>query len=679
MKSEQEPNLVGVLRARAKQEPNKTAFTFLDGDAEVAGTLTFAQLHDRAGATAARLLRVAAPGDRALLLHPAGLDYVTAFYGCLYAGIIAVPLYVPQKRTVPLVEAIAQDCAATIVLTTEQGAKKHALFAAESPVGNLPWLTSDTPDGAGFSLPEPDLTPDTIAYLQYTSGSTAAPKGVIIDHANMVRQCAELAQSWHVDSTSRWVTWLPHFHDFGQVATVLLPVHAGCESVRMAPTTFIQRPIRWLQAISRYRGTHTGAPNFAFDLCVDGTVAAERAEVDLGSLITASVGAEPVLLDTLRRFRQTFAGHGLGPQVLCPAYGLAEATLKVTSTQPDEPLAWGSFDTAALGRLVAEQASTDTGRPLVGCGTVVPDTQVAIVDPDTRRRVPDDHVGEIWVSGPIVSRGYWARPEETEATFQAHIEDEPTVSYLRTGDLAFRHDDQLYICGRIKDVVIVNGVNHYPQDIERTVEKSHAAVRSGRSAVFGVEVEGLESVVVVAECARHDETPPQQVALAIRAAISRDHELAATIVITETGAISLTTSGKIQRGRCRPDFLRGRLPLRYRLDASSARSGDRFDPLASSDAFGSAAASLRDGSRTHIMSWVRREVLGGVGNADGRQSLSAHGLTSVHLMELHLSIEEWAGVRVPHEWMWESASIDELAGLVADRLTNPVATTGAGR
>lgn len=687
MESPLETDFVHILQKRAQDDPDALAFTFLEGDLDVVGTLTYGELHDRALALAARLLRTVSRGDRVLLLHPAGLDYAVAFYACLYAQVIGVPLYVPQHRTMSTVEAITRDCAAGAVLTTERGAKRKSLFGEDTQVANLPWLVTDAslddvarpPDDVTPPALD-DVTPDTIAYLQYTSGSTSAPKGVIVDHTNMVRQCAEAAISWKVDGDSRWVSWLPHFHDYGQIGSILLPVFAGAQCVLMAPATFIRRPIRWLRAISRYRGTHTGAPNFAYDLCVESTNEDQRAGLDLSSLITAGNGAEPVQFDTQQRFQRTFTGHGLGPDVLCPSYGLAEATLKVTNKTPDEPLTWGTFSTASPGSPVVELPADKVVRPLVACGTTVADTRVAIVDPKTGDRLPDSHAGEIWVTGPIVSRGYWNRPEESTDVFQARVSGEGTDTHLRTGDLGFIHDGQLYVCGRIKDVVIINGVNHYPQDIERTVEDSHPAVRRGHTAAFGTEGT-QESVVVVTECARRDETSPEEVALAVREAVWRNHELAATVVVAETGTVPVTTSGKIQRTRCKTGYLKGHFAVRARVDAASVRSGDETSTPAAQPVFASAAQSLHQGCRAHIESWITTKVLDGAGNMDVSEPLSAYGLSSVHMLELHQSLEDWTGVRLPPEWMWESESIEELTTLVVERLTAPAAdsATGAGR
>ncbi|MGW1146963.1 AMP-binding protein [Streptomyces sp. NPDC002454] len=684
MESVSETDFVHIQRERAQSDSQEPAFTFLQGDLDVVGTLTHKELHDRAGALAGHLLKIAEPGDRVLLLHPAGLDYVVAFFGCLYAGIVAVPLYVPQRRTASTVEAIAQDCAATAVLATTPGMTRKSLFEEGTRVASLPWFATDATSGDAAPPPVREVSPDAVAYLQYTSGSTSTPKGVVIDHRNAVRQCAEAARSWQVDSESRWVSWLPHFHDYGQISAILLPVYAGCSSVLMAPTTFVRRPIRWLRAISRYHGTHTGAPNFAYDLCVDGTTEEQRAGLDLGSLVVAGNGAEPVQFDTHRRFNGAFAAYGLKPEALCPSYGLAEATLKVTNKVPGTSTSWGTFEPITVGGPVTELPSDEGTRPLVSCGTAVPDTRVAIVDPSTRRRLPEGHAGEIWVAGPTVARGYWGRPQESEQTFGARIEGEDAERYLRTGDLGFFHEEQLYIGGRIKDLVIIDGVNHYPQDIERTAEESHPAVRRGRATAFGTEGKGREGVVVVAECASRDESRAEEVAVAIRDAVWRHHEVAATVLIAETGSVPVTTSGKIQRSRCKAEVLRERLAVRARADASpgasdEAPAGRPARPAPSAAA--SAAHALRSGCRSYVEGWISERMLAGQEFVDGRGPLSAYGLSSRHMLELHQGLEDWSGLRLPPEWMWESESIDALAALVADRLAGPArsTTTEAGR
>lgn len=671
-------DFVRILQGRAERNPTEPAYTFLHEDADASTSLTYAELYERVCAVATHLQKVAAPGDRVLLLYPPGLEYVIAFYACLYSGVIAVPLYAPQRRFVPVVDQIAKDCAPVAVCSTTKAAKKRLLHGEDSLVRNIPWLASDALDDPGNILPAVDGAPDQIAYLQYTSGSTGTPKGVVVDQANALETCRELIESWHPTTSSRMVTWLPHFHDFGQVGAILLPLYVGYESVLMAPAAFVQRPIRWLRAISRLRGTHTAAPNFAFDLCVDATTEADRADLDLSSLVVASNGAEPVRIDTLRRFHETFAKYGLGDQVLCPGYGLAEATLKVTSNSPDQPFAWGSFDPAALGRLLAVPTADPGGRALVGCGPTTLATRVVIVDGQTRRRLPDGQVGEIWVSGPVVPRGYWGRPEETKVTFGGRIEGETGGPYLRTGDLGFLGDGELYICGRDKDMIIVNGTNHYPQDIERTVEESHPSVRRGRTAAFAVEVKDREQVVVVVECARGDDSRPEEVAGAIREGVSRTHALGVTIAITESNTVPLTSSGKIQRQRCRSELLEDRLPLRYREEAavppSATEPAEAAPQSPQGQVFSSAAEVLRHSISVHVTSWIGQNVLDSTDAVDQQKPLSAHGISSLHLMELHSSLEDWAGMRLPAEWMWDSESIAELAHLIASQVTGPVAS-----
>ncbi|GAB3109809.1 hypothetical protein GCM10027160_09300 [Streptomyces calidiresistens] len=678
MEARRQDDFVGILRQHAGAAPDRTAFTFLEGELEVSDTLTYGELDRRAAALAARLREHLEPGDRALLLHPAGTDYVVAFYACLYARVIAVPLYTPQRRTVPTVEAIAEDCRATAVLTTSRNLSRRSLFADGSRPATIPWLTTDTgadePGAPTVPMVDEGITPRTIAYLQYTSGSTSTPKGVVITHHNAVRQCAEAAAAWSFDADSRWVAWLPHFHDYGQIGSVMLPVFAGAASVMMAPATFVRRPLRWPRAISEYRGTHTGAPNFAYDLCVEAMEEAERSgtapELDLSTLVIAGNGAEPVHLATLERFAEAYAPHGLDPAALCPSYGLAEATLRVTSTPYGGPVRSGTFATAVPGAPVMPSDDPRT-RPLVAVGGVIGDTGIAVVDPKTRRRLPSGHVGEIWVTGPIVSPGYWERPEENERTFGAEIEGESGTAYLRTGDLGFVQDDALYVCGRIKDVVIVNGTNHYPQDLERTAEESHPAVRRGHTAAFGVTDGGTEFPVVVVETPRHDAASPREVAREVREAVWRAHDLIAGVLVTETGAVPVTTSGKVRRARAREEFLADALPVKARLDAVAPGASNEPTGTARPDrptrSVPSAADALRGACLARVTEWLADELPAGTA-VDPARSLADHGTSSLQLLELHGVLEDWSGGDLPPEVMWESESIDDLAARVAARM-----------
>ncbi|MEU6084912.1 AMP-binding protein [Streptomyces sp. NPDC047108] len=665
-------DFVSILRQRARTAPDSPAFTFLEGELNVADTLTYGELDRRAASLAARLRETLSPGDRALLLHPAGLDYVVAFYACLYARVIAVPLYVPQRRTVATVQAIAEDCRAAAVLTTARNTRRRSLFTAGAGPSTIPWLTTDTdaPGTPDADPPSEEITPETVAYLQYTSGSTSAPKGVVITHHNAVRQCDEAATGWAFGADSCWVAWLPHFHDYGQIGSVMLPVFAGARSVMMAPATFVRRPLRWLRAISAYRGTHTGAPNFAYDLCVEAAEEAVRTgaapDLDLCSLVTAGNGAEPVHADTLERFARAFTPYGLRPGVLCPSYGLAEATLRVTSHPVGEPYRAGTYATASPGAPVVPTEDTRV-RPLVAAGSAVGDTEVAVVDPKTRRRLPDGHVGEIWVAGPIVSPGYWERPEENARTFRAEIEGESGRPHLRTGDLGFLLDGALHICGRSKDVVIVNGANHYPQDIERTAEDCHPAVRRGRTVAFGVADGTGESLVVVVELTRSSDGPPADVAREIREAVWRAHDLAPTVVVAETGAVPITTSGKVQRRRCREDFISGRLPALARPDAATVAAVTAGRTGTAPRSAPSAAAALRESCLARITGWLADQVPAGT-PVDTGQTFSAYGMASLQLMELHTLLEDWIGSELPPELLWESESIDDLAGQVTARL-----------
>ncbi|MEV7283136.1 fatty acyl-AMP ligase [Streptomyces sp. NPDC093252] len=513
-------NVVAAVRAQAARRPGHEVFTFLSE--EPGGTadetvLTYAQLDGRARALAVRLRTHLAPGSRALLLLMPGEDFVVAFFGCLYAGVIAVPTYLPlpgQRTNGALrLAGIAEDCRPEAVLTTS-GLLAFVRSAMEGvpEVQDAAWLAVDTitatitaatvtgtvtgtglDAAAGWSRPGPE--PGSVAFLQYTSGSTGAPKGVVVTHANLLHNAGAIDRSLLcADGPPVIVGWLPPYHDMGLISMIVLPAVVGARSVLMSPVAFLQRPVRWLRALTRYRGTASAAPHFAFDLCVRKIPEEERAGLDLSALAAVANGGEPVHEGALRRFSEAFGPYGFRPEALVPVYGLAEATLLVSGQASGRPPTVRAFDGAALeqGTARAVEADDPAGRPLVGCG-VSRHLEVLIVDPERRLPCPPGRVGEIWVSGTSVAAGYWQRPALSEETFGATV-DGRAGTYLRTGDLGFRSadDGELFVTGRIKDLIILGGRNHYPQDIERTAETAHPAVRPGCVAAFGVRADGPE-------------------------------------------------------------------------------------------------------------------------------------------------------------------------------------------
>ncbi|GAB2509175.1 AMP-binding protein [Nocardia heshunensis] len=665
-------NWIELLDARVKENGDEIAFVFLDDEGRESDTLTYQELDRRARVLAHQLSCTVSPGDRALLLHPPGLDYVISFYACLYAGVIGIPLFPPQRSRLEHIEEVARDSRSSIVVSTAEALSGMSGFPAESYTATLPRIASDASSELRdtFSV----FTPSTsdIAYLQYTSGSTSTPKGVIITHRMMLQQCAELVDTWGVDTDSTVVSWLPHFHDFGQVSGVLMPVYVGISAVLMAPSTFVKEPFRWLSAVSTYRGTHSGSPNFAFDLCVEKTTPTQRAELELSSWRLISNGAEPVRKPTLDRFQETFVPFGLRTTALTPGYGLAEATLKVASGTPHAPFVSTRFDNESLSRRKVVPGGMSASTELVGCGAGVLPTEIAIVTPESGERVAEGEVGEIWVSGPIVAPGYWDRPEDSEPVFRARITgaaDDRT--YLRTGDLGFVHEGELYICGRIKNLMIVNGVNYYLEDVEATVVNCDESLRAGAVLAFSVDRDGQERLVVAAE-PRDTDRDPEQLVATVHDAIVRQHGIApSAIVLIEPGSVPRTTSGKLRRQRCQSDFLAGALREVYRWEATvSLETSDLETSTATSEsaaAMPSMRALVQQGLLAATVEWLTKQLQGGP--VDLTRSLAELGLASLDQMTLHEHLETWSGKRFPPEYLWDAASVTAMTDSIAGYLT----------
>jgi acyl-CoA synthetase (AMP-forming)/AMP-acid ligase II len=577
--------LVDWLDYRSRHQPDDIAFTFLEDGETVEANLTFAQLDRKARAIGATLQRLRAAQERVLLLYPSGLEYIAAFFGCLYAGAIAVPMYPPHlKRSADRLEAIVHDAQATVALTTSALLPKTDHWSATLPqLGALQWLATDTiEESAGWAWQAPRITRDSLAFLQYSSGSTASPKGVMVSHGNLLHNQRVLQEAKGHDEQTIIVSWLPLYHDLGLIGNVIQAVYLGVRCILLTPASVLQRPVRWLQAISHYQGTSSGGPNFAYDLCVRKVTDEQRTALDLSSWNVALNGAEPIRPETLERFVEAFGPCGFRREAVFPAYGLAEATLIVSGGQKGMPPVLQTVKKSALmqDRVVITCPDAADAQTLVGAGRALLDQQVIIVDPQTCTPCPPDQVGEIWVASPSVAQGYWRRPASTAATFQAFLTDSGTGPFLRTGDLGFLYQGELFITGRMKDVIIVRGHNHYPQDIELTVEQSHAALRPNCGAAFGVEVEGEEWVVVVQEVERHyqptSKRDVQDILGAIRRVVSEEHRLQVhAIVLIRVGSMAKTSSGKIQRHACKAAFLAGELDVVAEWRAAVASQGRR--------------------------------------------------------------------------------------------------------
>jgi len=579
------PDLVEHCRTLARTRPGDRAFVWLaDGEVETS-SLTFGELDARARALGEELERRGLAGERALLVYSGGLEFVCAFLGCLYARVVAVPLSPPRgSRGAARLAPIVEHADPALVLCDR--AQLEGLRAAPAVLGGLELLATDSlglPGRQGWR-PGP-IDPESLAFLQYTSGSTGSPKGVQVSHRNLVRDEQMIRAGFETDPSTIWVGWLPLFHDMGLVGNVLHPLFLGGQSVLMPPAAFIQRPLRWLQAISRYRGTVAGAPDFAYELCVQKARPHELAGLDLSGWKVAYNGSEPVRARTLERFSTTFAPVGFRREAFYPCYGMAEATLFVSGGRVGEPCRRLEVDAAALeahrvqpARPSGSGPSAEPGpspspvRTLVSCGRAWLDQRILIVDPGTRREFAEDTVGEIWLQGGNVALGYRPPLAEPDA-FRARLRD-GSGPFLRTGDLGFLHEGELYVTGRLKDVLVLKGRNHYPQDVELAAGGSHPHLRMDRAAAFTLEEQHEERLVVALEVQRtcrgelaprsRDDPAPlaDELTGAVRRAVACEHGLAVwRVVLVEPGGLPRTSSGKLQRRRCRELFSRGELPV----------------------------------------------------------------------------------------------------------------------
>ncbi len=561
--------LIDILRLRAIHQPDFTAYTFLENGEIESDTLTYQQLDKKARAIASQLQSFLAPGERALLLYPSGLEFICAFFGCLYAGIVAVPAYPPrQNQSLTRLQAIVSDARAAVALTTQSLLANIEKRLTENPeLGAVRWVATDNlnSDLASNWL-EPTLSESNLAFLQYTSGSTGTPKGVMVSHGNLLHNQRMIEKAFGHRKKTIFVGWLPLFHDMGLIGNVLQPLYLGIPCILMPPVAFLQKPLRWLSAISRYKATTSGGPNFAYDLCIRKITSEQRSTLDLSSWDVAFNGAEPVRAETLAEFTTTFASCGFRHEAFYPCYGMAETTLFVSGGLKTALPKVLLIDGTALeqNRVVAVSNEHEDHRKIIGCGQTWLEHKIAIVDPNSLTLCRADQVGEIWVHGSSIAGGYWNRPDLTQQTFNAQLQDTRSEPFLRTGDLGFLHDGELFITGRLKDVIIIRGKNYYPQDIELTVEKSHPALRPSCGSVFTVEVNGVEQLIVVQELERSylRKLDIGEVLRNIRQAVTAEYSLQIySIVLIKTGSIPKTSSGKIQRQACRSKFIIGDLDV----------------------------------------------------------------------------------------------------------------------
>ena len=643
--------LVELLEYRAERQGDDVVFRFVSGDGSEEGALGFGALHSRAQAIAAGLRAHVDPGDRVVLLVPPGLDYVASFFGCLYAGAVAVPAYPPNpRRADPRVHRIIADSRARVALVHSALASRLESWLA---LGDAPpqvrWLDVAELRGDADRAERTTAAAGDLAMLQYTSGSTGEPRGVMLTHANLLHNSRIIHRvSAHRPGDSG-VFWLPPFHDMGLIGGIVQPVYTGLPAALMAPATFLQRPLVWLEAMSKYRATTSGAPNFAYDLCVERTTEEERSALDLSAWRTSFNGAEPVRADTIARFVEAFAVSGLRRDVIMPCYGLAEATLIVSGGPAESEAAALRVGRRALeqGSLRAPAAREDEA-VLVPSGRPAEEHVVAIVDADASTVIRDGRVGEIWVSSASVARGYWGRPQETAATFGARLAGSETT-WLRTGDLGALHEGMLVVTGRLKDLVILQGRNYYPHDIELAAERSHPDLRPGFSAAFCVGGERSEELVLALEVTRHHRASDDDTLFqAVRSELADTVGVVPSeILLLRQNTIPRTSSGKIQRGACRAAFLDGTLEVigRWRPDRIVATAA--HDPVPSINEF--------------LLAWAREELEIEPGKVHADTPLLDLGIDSLAATRLVVALEARLGRRVEVAELWSQPTVGALA------------------
>lgn len=676
-----------LLTRQAEIYGSETALRFLSETGEEP-ELSFEDLDAGARSIAAGLAGYVRPGDRVLLVFPPGLEFLTAFFGCLYAGVVAVPTTYPKpRRPLPRMSRIAQDSGATFAITTAHTRDTIDPELLDDAVRSITWLAvEELLDAEPLAAPY-SASPEDLAFLQYTSGSTAEPKGVMVSHGNLlanleaIRVAFGMSQGPIEDEHRMGVFWLPAYHDMGLIGGLLTPLYVGGCSVLMAPTSFLKRPIAWLEACSRFRATISGAPNFAYDLCVQKSTAEQRAKLDLSAWKLAFCGAEPVRPATLREFANAFEPAGFDASAFYPCYGLAESTLLAAGPDHTAGVRIASFDRAALAQgeavPVDRQGSLEVEgvQDLVSCGAppLGHSLMIACHDPETGALLGQagaGEVGEVLVRGPSVAQGYWKLPELSRATFGVSVPG-VTGSYLRTGDLGFLHEGELFVTGRLKDLIIVRGRNLYPQDIEQTGELAHPAVLTG--AAFGVELEGREELVLVFQVDRNcdaDERP--RVAEAVRREVASQHSLEpAEVVLIRHGSLPITSSGKVQRSVCRDRYLAGELKTLYawrRQPVVSTNPAPCLPDVRSSvleGVFGIDHAAQR--IEGWMIGWLVQNAGVSADDAKGDRPFAELGIDSMTAVELSSELEKQFAVPLPPIVAWNYPTPVALSRYLAEQ------------
>ena len=683
--------LVELLRLRAMETPNRRAFSYaIDGEHRF-DHMTYGELDTQARAIAARLQQAGYSGGRALLLYPSGLEFVSAFFGCQYAGVVAVPAYPPRRnRNAGRVDAVVRDAQASVVLSTEHAlVRTDRVVSAESELRSLPWWSTDSESPvAADTWQPPKIDATDLAFLQYTSGSTGDPKGVMLSHRNLMQNSAVIREGFQTSSDDMAVFWLPLYHDMGLIGGVLQPIYAGTPCTLMSPAHFLQQPLRWLRVISSSGATVSGGPNFAYDLCVERITDQAKKDLDLSRWSLAFNGAEPVRAETLDRFAEKFASCGFRREAFYPCYGLAESTLLVAGGKRTENSGTRIVEATALqqGKAVPFDESTDAqSLTIVECGKGLFDQDVRVVDPERKVEVAEGEIGEIWVSGGSIAAGYWKRPEASRETFEARLPSE-RKRFLRTGDLGFLVAGKLHVTGRRKELIILRGVNHYPHDIEQTARDVDPILMNARCAAMSVETDQGEQLVVLQEIARRFADRAQELQAAIERNIAQVHDLVpADVVMVLANSLPKTSSGKLQRFACREEYLEGKLteiPLPCKVvektedvsqvgdsDALQKGTGESF----STEGISTEGVAATSNAKEINVSSAVYEAIREVAKERARRladdtDLVGLGLDSLERMEIVATLEDRFGGRFSEEAILDMETPADVVRAVEEQL-----------
>jgi len=652
-----QPTLIDILRDRALRQPEQVAYTFLvDGETQSVG-LTYRALARRVGAIARRLQDCCQKGDRVLLLYPPGLEYVAAFLGCLSAGVLAVPAYPPRpNRSLERLLSLVKDAGATVVLTTPELLTQ----LDQLPLQGLKVLAEK--DWGEQELPE--LALGELAFLQYTSGSTDTPKGVMVSHRNLLHNLAGIQERFGYSTESQGVIWLPPYHDMGLIGGVLQPLYSGFPVVLMPPLMFMQSPARWLRAIAHHRATTSGGPSFAYEHCVKKIKQEQIVDLDLSSWQVAFNGAEPIQAEILDQFAELLKPCGFRREAFFPCYGMAEATLMVAGKRKGTPGLVKRLQRSALERheaIAAPEDDTD-GLSVVSCGQSLSGQVLRIVHPETLQLLPEGQVGEIWVAGASVALGYWHRQEETDNTFGMTLPEIEESSFLRTGDLGFLEGNELFVTGRLKELLIVRGTNYYPQDIEKVVKNCHPSVSLNSGAAFTVEIAGVEQIVVMQEVNRTalNHLDGNEVVGSIRQAISQHYDLQVhAVILLKPGKIPRTSSGKIQRSICRINFVAGTVQGIWHWTSSAQKEVDQrqlqVEPTQSELP---TELEIQDWLTANLATYLKVES----DEIDISQPFAYYGLDSSVAVSLTGDLANWLNLKQLDPMLfWEYPNIEALA------------------